>query len=102
MKIPFKFRSADEAYRRISLAVNNIDDGHLSSVGTFTVTASVATTAVTNDLCHADSIVLLMPKTANAATEIATLYIAPGAGSFTVNHANNAQTDRDFGYAIFG
>jgi DNA-binding beta-propeller fold protein YncE len=47
------------------------------------------------------------PRTANAAAELAagTMYITDanmGNGTFTVIHANNAQTDRDFRYAVVG
>ena len=46
-----------------------------------------------------------MPTTANAAAELGngTLYVSARAkGGFTLAHANNAQGDRAFGYALIG
>jgi hypothetical protein len=91
--------------RQISQVVNNVLDGKLNSTGSFTCTASAATTAVTDFRAGKDSIILLMPQTANAATEVGngTIHVSTRAKqSFTVTHANNAQTDRTFGYLIIG
>jgi hypothetical protein len=65
----------------------------------------VATTTVTAVNCGAGSVVLLVPKTANAAAELGngTAYISAVAnGSFTITHANNAQVDRTFGFVCLG
>ena len=46
-----------------------------------------------------------MPKTANASAEQGngTIFISARAnGSFTITHANNSQTDRQYGYIIIG
>jgi hypothetical protein len=46
-----------------------------------------------------------MPTTANAAAELGngTLHVSARAkGSFTLTHANNAQPDRSFDYAMIG
>lgn len=84
-------------------AINGLAQGRSNAVGTFTIAASAATTVVSSKTCGADSLILLMPKTANAAAALATTYItAIGPGTFTVNHANNAQTDRHFSYVAVG
>lgn len=91
--------------RDISQVVNGILDGKLNSTGTFTCTVSAATTAVTDYRAGEDSIILLMPTTANASAEIGngTIFISTRAKqSFTVTHANNSQSDRTFGYAVLG
>lgn len=91
--------------RVISEVVNNVLDGKLNSTGEFTCTASAASTDVSDFRAGKDSIILLMPTTANASAEIGagTIYISTRAKqSFTVSHANNAQTDRTFGYIIIG
>jgi hypothetical protein len=47
----------------------------------------------------------LFPRTAHAAAELAAggCYVsAVGSGSFTLTHANNAQTDRTFSYVCLG
>jgi hypothetical protein len=43
-----------------------------------------------------------MPVTANAASAMSTVWIAPGAGQFTVNHAPSAITDRTYLYVVIG
>lgn len=91
--------------REISQVVNGVLDGKLNSTGTFTCTASAATTAVTDYRAGLDSIILLMPTTANASAEIGngTIHVSTRAKqSFTVTHANNSQADRTFGYVIIG
>ena len=91
--------------REISQVVNGILDGKVNSTGSFTCTTSATTTVVTDFRAGADSIILLMPTTANAAAEMGngTAFISARAKqSFTVTHANNSQADRTFGYAILG
>lgn len=93
------------AVRRLAEAINLIADGRTNAYGSVTLTANQATTAVSDRRVGTDSVITLMPTTANAAAEIGagTLYIGTvTAASFTITHANNAQTDRDFTYAIHG
>jgi hypothetical protein len=48
-------------------------------------------------------VVLIVPKTANAAAALSTTFIsAVNNGSFTVTHAASSQTDRTFGYECRG
>ena len=95
--------------RKIAGIINSILDGRLNSTGAVTLTNGAITTVVTDYRVGRDSVILFMPLTANAAAEIGngTLYvkttdIAPLSNTFTINHANNAQTDRDFRYVILG
>lgn len=67
--------------------------------GTVTLTASATTTTVTDKSITSESVIALMPTTANAAAALGTTYVsARSKGSFTLTHANNAQTDRTFGW----
>ena len=91
--------------RDVSFVVNNIMNGKINSTGTLTCTASAATTAVTDQRAGKTSVILLMPLTANAATEQGngTIFVSTRADkSFTVTHANNSQSDRNFAYVIIG
>lgn len=95
----------DEARHRRQLAavLNNAMQGKLNVTGTLTLTAGAATTTLTDKRIGANSCVLLMPTTANAATAKTNVYFTAFVkGSCTVNHANNAQTDRTFTYAVLG
>ena len=98
-----KIPPGGETPRRLADSFNRVVEGRTDNYGTFTITANAASTAVTNRLVSEDSTIVLMPTTANAAAALATTYIATVAnGSFTVTHANNAQTDRTFRYAWIG
>lgn len=91
--------------REIAQVVNGVLDGKLNSTGLVTLTASSTTTAVTDYRASSTSIILLMPTTANASSEIGngTIFISTRAKqSFTLTHANNSQADRTFGYCIIG
>lgn len=89
--------------RQVADAVNQIVAGRLDSFGTVTLRVSQTTTTVTNALVGANSVIVLMPKTANAAAALATTYVSARTnGSFTLTHANNSQTDREFGYGWIG
>lgn len=95
----------DEARHRISLAiaVNNLNAGKMNNTGTLTVAANVATTTLSDARIGANSTILLMATTANAAAALANVYFDTFVkGSCTVHHANNAQTDRVFKYAVIG
>jgi hypothetical protein len=98
---------ANSEMRRQYEVLQQIRSGKLEVVGELTLTAGAATTAVTDIRVSPQSVILWHPRTANAAAEMAagTMYVTDANmanGSFTVTHANNAQTDRDFRYAIIG
>ena len=96
------------APRDVATALNLALKGKLNSTGNVTLAASTGSTVVKDVLVGTNSVVLLFPQTAHAAAEIGngTIYAAPGnyvnATSFTLTHANNAQTDRTFGYCLLG
>lgn len=95
----------DEARHRRQLAVvaNNVLAGKMNNTGTLTLTINVATTTLTYSRIGANSVILLMPTTANAAAALANIYFTAFLkGSCTVNHANNAQADRSFRFAVIG
>jgi hypothetical protein len=90
---------------RIVNVIRQLAEGRSNAVGSVTLSAGVAATTVTAINCGAGSTVLLTPTTANAAAEFknGTLYVSAVANkSFTLTHANNAQTDRTFLWAAFG
>ena len=91
--------------RRVNTAINALGAGRSNAVGSVTLTASAATTAVTAINCAVGSKVFLFPTTANAAAEIGngTMYVGTVAKqSFTITHANNAQADRTFFWLALG
>lgn len=99
---PRQHKDEAEHRRLLAGAIINILRGKLNNTGSVTLTASSATTTLTDIRIGKDAVILFQPTTANAAAELATLYPGtPGDGTVTLNHANNAQTDRTFKYAIF-
>lgn len=89
---------------RLVQSVRDLYQGRNNCTGTFTLAVAPATTTVvaaTN--CGDDSKIMLTPRTANAASAIATTYITVAnvvRGQFTVTHASSAQVDRTFSYVI--
>lgn len=103
--VPVAHGDETEHRRLLAQSINEILFGRLNNVGTVTLTANQATTAITDLKVGAASKVFLTPTSASAATEVGSggLYIsAVGDGTFTITHANNATADRTFAYAIFG
>jgi hypothetical protein len=85
--------------RRIVQSVIQLNEGRHNAFDSVTLTPGAALTVVSHPNCGLDSVVLLSPRTANAAAALATTYVsAVDLGSFTLTHANNAQVDRIFDY----
>lgn len=85
-----------------ALSISELAQGRSNAHGTVTLTANDTSTVVTNTNCASGSCVKITPTTANAAAALATTYITAANGSFTITHANNAQVDKTFTYAIQG
>jgi hypothetical protein len=98
---------SDPESRRQYEVLQQIRKGKTENVGEVTLTASAASTTVTDIRVSPQSCIVWHPRTANAAAEIknGTMYVTDanmGNGTFTITHANNVQTDRDFRYAVIG
>ena len=104
-QVPVTWADETDMRRRLAMAINQLSDGRSNAKASVTLTANQATTVVADRRVGIDSVISFMPKTANAAAELGAggMYIsARGDGTFTITHANNAQADRDFEYAIQG
>jgi len=91
--------------RQTAQVVNLLVDGKFNAVGSVTLTASAASTDVTDFRVGQDSVILFTPTTANAAAEQGngTMFLSARAKqSFTITHANNSQSDRTFLYIVIG
>ncbi|MDE5451332.1 hypothetical protein GWE18_00380 [Bradyrhizobium sp. CSA112] len=93
--------------KKIVLAIQQLASGRSNAVGTVTLTQNSATTVVTTatGTCFTGSVPILVPTTANAATEFGagSLYISSiGKDTFTITHVNSATASRTFLYAIHG
>jgi len=97
----------DPFSRRMYEVLQQLRNGKMEIVGELTLTAGAASTAVTDIRVSPQSVIVWHPRTANAAAELAagTMYVTDanmGNGTFTVTHANNAQVDRTFRFAVLG
>jgi hypothetical protein len=93
--------------RQLARTVNSAVSGKTNNVGEITLTENAASTTLSDVRLTYFSNVYFEPLTANAAAEKAngTMYAAAGDRNnleWTITHANNAQTDRTFRYAIIG
>lgn len=83
--------------------LNQVVKGRGNNTGTVTLTANAASTVVADNQFESSMVPALTPTTANAAAALATTYVSARAyGSFTLTHANNAQTDKTFLYTRRG
>lgn len=88
---------------RQNQALRDLFAGRSNAVGSVTLTANAATTAVTAPNCGLNSKVFLFPKTANAAAIVAATYVSSvGVGTFTVTHTNSATADKTFAWVCLG
>lgn len=88
---------------RIAAVLNGALSGKLNNNGTVTLTANAASTTMTDSRIGSNSVIALMPTTSNAAAALATTYFDTFAtGSCVIHHANDAQTDKTFGFTITG
>jgi hypothetical protein len=91
----------------IIIAVNELLEGNLNSVGSVTLTASSATTTLRDRRIGVDSVVSFMPTTANASAALndGAFYVSGRAatkGQATINHTNDANVDKTFDYTVIG
>ncbi len=90
---------------RLREVVNNLLLGKLNATLDITLSAGAAATTVNDPRIGGSSSIQLMALSANAAAEIGNGTIwwgVPGNQTVTLNHANNAQTDRSFRLTIIG
>lgn len=94
---------SEKEIHRVVAVVRQLIEGRSNAVGTVTLTANAGSTVVTAPNCGPDSAVFLFPTTANAAAIVAATYVsAVAAGTFTVTHTNNANTDKTFNWVALG
>lgn len=104
---PLDHEDGKEHRRLLGQSVQGLMSGKSNNILDVTLTASQASTTVEDARLTFSSVLLPMPRTANAAAEIGngTMYVADSGrvnGEVTITHANNAQTDRDFYFVIVG
>jgi hypothetical protein len=101
----FSVGSQEKDPSKFALAIQQLYAGRSNAAGSVTLAAFEGSTTVDAVNCAPQCAVFLFPKTANAAAALAagtTFINSVGKQSFTISHANNAQTDRSFFYVCLG
>lgn len=89
--------------RTTANVIRNLVDGKSNNTGSITLTANATSTTLTDTRVGANSVIVFMPKTANAASAMTSLFVsARGTGTATLTHDSNAATDRHLEYVIIG
>jgi hypothetical protein len=97
--------TAEKDPAKFAIAIQQLYAGRSNAAGSVTLEAGAASTVVKAPNCAPQTSVFLFPKTANGAAALAagtTFISSVGKQSFTISHANNAQTDRSFFYVCLG
>lgn len=102
-KVQFKtLPTAGGSQREVADVVRGIMEGKSNNSGYFSTTASTVTTLLHDPRIGYDSAILFTPLEANAAAELASLYVSARAqGNATVTHGSRAYSS-DFMYVIVG
>lgn len=99
-----KLAPDEKNQRKINTSINKIIEGRTENYGQVTLGQSTTQTVVTlaDVQVSENSVIILQPRTANAAA-LANPYISAVAnGSFTITHASSAAADLTFDYAWIG
>jgi hypothetical protein len=101
--VPTDLSDQEAWLKLIARALNSILQGKTNNTGTVTLTANAGSTTLTDARIGANSVISLMPTTANAAGALATTYFGTFLkGSCVMTHTNNAQVDKTFSYTVVG
>jgi hypothetical protein len=99
----FSVSTQEKDLSKFALAIQGALNGRSNAAGTVTLAPGATQTVVSAPNCAPQSAVFLFAKTASAAAALATTFISlVGKQTFTISHANNAQSDRTFFFACLG
>lgn len=83
--------------------INTLLGGRANNVGDVTLAENVTTTVVIDTRIKSQMMIVLSPRTVNAAAALANVYVSTVIdGSFTLSHSSAASTDRTFDYVFHG
>ncbi len=109
LQAPEYMQNLNEWCRRLAQIINGCMQGKTNNTSetAVTLTANATTTTVTEapNRIGETTQVILIPTTANAAAAIGTTYLSSRSvanNTFTLTHANDAQTDKIFNYILVG
>jgi hypothetical protein len=101
-----QFRRLQPQYadtREIAEVTNSILNGKLNCTGSITLATTGTETTLYNERIGYDSVIMLMPRNANAAGETDHVYIKSKAiGSCVIGHRQHGHSDCNWDYVIIG
>lgn len=100
--LPANSQLNENFLKKVVLVMNLLMNGKSNNTGTVTLTALATSTVVNNNLVNENSLIILQPLTENAAEHFKDTWPVAGDKTFTINHNNDAATDRIMGYLIVG
>lgn len=87
----------------VSTTINTLLGGRANNVGEVTLTENVTTTDVIDTRIKSQMLILLSPRTANAAAALTNVYVSDVTdGGFELTHSSTATTDRTYQYVFHG
>lgn len=88
--------------RSVAEIVNNLVEGKSNNTGEFSTTTSATSTTLNDERIGFNSVILIMPLSANSANELKDIYFDNfTTGSCTVHHGSHGTT-RTYRYIIVG
>jgi len=90
--------------RSVAEVVNQAMNGKTNNIGSITLASASATSTTLSDArIGTDSVIVLMPKTSNAAAWMNIVYVsAQTNSSATLSHSANTAADRSYAYLVVG
>ena len=89
--------------RVISEVVNGVLNGKINPIGTFTLSSGTNESTIYDERLSYTSVILLTPRTLNAANEMTHLFVRDkNKGNFVLEHRNVSHNDLTFDYVLLG
>ena len=89
--------------REVAEITNQVLNGKLNCTGNIILNTSGTTTTLYNERISYDSVIILVPRSANAAGETDHTYVSSKAiGSCVITHRNHGHSDCEWDYVIIG
>jgi hypothetical protein len=89
--------------REVSEVVNNLVEGKSNNTSTVILNTSGTETTVFNERVGLNSVILFVPRSANAAGETDHIFIKTKfKGSFIIGHRNHGHSDVELDYIVVG
>lgn len=101
----FQVSAQEKDPAAFAMAIQELYSGRSNAAGSVVLTPGASTTVVNAPNCAPQCVVLLSAQTLSAAVALASTFVSASqirAGSFTINHANDGQTDKAFYYVCLG